>query len=62
MHVRISLDANRSTFRAIKHPHRKFQAPIGRMPLTATPAEIARLPLHHFMNVDNASAPRMKKI
>jgi len=28
--------------------------------LTATPAEIARRSLHHFMDVDDASAPRMK--
>jgi hypothetical protein len=62
MHVGIRLDANRSAFRAVEHPHRKFQTPISRMAMTATPAEIASRSLHHFMNVDNASAPRMKKI
>ena len=62
MHVRLRLNANRSAFRAVKHPHRKFQAPISRVALTATPAEIARRSLHHFMDVDDASAPRMKRI
>ena len=44
------------------NPHRMFQAPISRVALTASPAEIARRSLHHFMDVDNASAPRMKRI
>src|SRR5215471_14426452 len=62
MRVRIRLDSNRTAGHTVKHPHREFEASIGHMTLAATPPGVARRPLPHLMNVDNASGPRMKKI
>ena len=62
IHIRKRLNSHRRASRSIEHPKRQLQQATGRALIMATAGHSARRLVHHLMNLNDTSCPRMPKI